>query len=285
MTFNLANYDDHDNVTDGFWSVRLQMFADIICENLPDIISFQEVRFNPDNCSTQLLYQNMAEQILYELNLRGKYIGSTILIQPVMYYNTTNNVYTFPAPSLPTPRFQDALCKWEGLSIISNSTVNETGSRFLSIVNNADTNKRSVKSAIINTLSGQTLYVFNCHYSYNIDNFQKNVEETIEYMKPFLQYPCLLMGDMNQTEENSDEDIAEKVKESFDLFRNEGLYDVWQQLNPDDPGYTDRTESQRIDYMWANFSNIDSIHRVGMVPDKQGVYASDHYGLILKMNN
>lgn len=287
MTFNIANYDDHNNSKSGYWIDRLSVIADVIIENKPDIIALQEIRFNPDQDSTKDSYQNMGEQVLSSLNGSGEYIGSQILTQPVMFYpETTEDFYPILNNS--------GSVEWEGLSIISSprvietgSSINipETGTRFLSIVNEAgDSNKRSVKYALMKSSTVQSIYIFNCHYSYDIENFQQNVKETIEYMKPFLQFPCILMGDMNQTEANPEENIALKVKESFDLFRFHGLYDVWEKLNPNDPGYTDPEGAQRIDYIWANFDNISSIEIVGNEPNDQGVYASDHYGLIAQID-
>ncbi len=266
MTFNLANYDNH-----GDWPVRLKMFADIIEKHQPDISSFQEVRFNPNNETTQKSYQNMGEEILFELNQRGVYMGSSILSQPVMFY-PEDSYYSYPvkSPNLGSTR----ICDWEGLSIVSKVTPIITGTRFLSIVNKSDPNKRSVKYITLTTSSGETLYIFNCHFSYDLKSFNKNMEETVEYMKPFMQYPCMLMGDMNQTD---DED-------AFDLLRNNGFYDVWKKLRPGEDGFTDRTAPQRIDYIWANFDGFKSIDLVGTVPEGN-IYASDHYGLVAEVSS
>jgi endonuclease/exonuclease/phosphatase family metal-dependent hydrolase len=266
MTFNLANYDNH-----GDWPARLKEFANIIEKHQPDISSFQEVRFNPNNETTKKSYQNMGEEILYELNQRGVYKGSTILSQPVMFYCEGGN-YSYPIKSPISG--SKPISEWEGLSIVSKATPIITGTRFLSIVNNDDPNRRSVKYITLTTSSGETLYIFNCHFSYDLKSFNKNMEETVEYMKPFMQYPCMLMGDMNQTDE----------KDAFDLLRDSGFYDVWKKLRPGEDGFTDQTAPQRIDYIWANFDGIKSIDLVGTVPE-DNIYASDHYGLIAEVTS
>jgi len=58
MMYNMANYDNHAQ-----WPTRSQMFAQVIMEKQPDIILFQEVRFNPDQPNTKVNYQNMAEEV------------------------------------------------------------------------------------------------------------------------------------------------------------------------------------------------------------------------------
>jgi endonuclease/exonuclease/phosphatase family metal-dependent hydrolase len=124
------------------------------------------------------------------------------------------------------------------------------------------------------TPSETPLYIFNCHLSYNAENFNKNIREMVEYVKPFLSCNCLLAGDMNSHPEASE----------FDLLRDAGLYDVWAKLRPGDPGSTDPKNDKRIDYIWANFDTFTSIDLVGTIPNAKGILPSDHYGLIAGMN-
>ena len=266
MTFNLANYDDHDQ-----WPERLQIIVDVIIDKQPDIISFQESRFNPDQPTTQSFYQCMGEQVLFSLNNRQQYIGCEILTQPVMYYARNEAPY-YPLPST----LLTSGVEWEGLSIISKKHIVETGTRFLTIAQPSDTNKRSVKYIAFPLEDGSLFYVFDCHYSYELPNFNLNVKETIEYMKPFMGSPCLLMGDMN---------INAKNKEAYQPFVDGGYYDIWELLWPNDPGITAPFDDpqQRIDFIWANNtipqSKIKFIELVAKKP-VNNLYASDHYGLM-----
>jgi endonuclease/exonuclease/phosphatase family metal-dependent hydrolase len=279
MDLNLANYDDH-----GDWSDRLNVIVGVIIDNQPDIISMQEVRFNPDQATTQVLYQNMGEQILYALNQKGEYLGSEIMTQPVMYYLDKKVI----APYYPLPSAESSagfFVEWEGLSIISKKHVVETGTRFLSIVDkSSDANKRSVKYIAFDAGDGSLFYVFDCHYSFDKGtNFNQNVSETIDYMSAFAGSPCLLMGDMNMPDTNQD---------AFQPFYDANYYDLWSLLHSEEPvenGYTDESDNlfQRIDYIWANSalpqSKVTSIVRVATDP-VDGVYASDHVGLLVEIN-
>lgn len=103
VTYNLANYDDHRN-----WDKRLQLFVTLITANNPDIILFQETRMNPDQPSSRSSCQDMAQQVLFQLQKTGTYLTAQCINAPIAYYPF--NTYTVPAPSNITPNRQ--FCEW-----------------------------------------------------------------------------------------------------------------------------------------------------------------------------
>jgi endonuclease/exonuclease/phosphatase family metal-dependent hydrolase len=180
MTLNLANYDDHGN-----WDKQLDIIAQVIVDKDPDIISLQEVRFNPTRWSTKCLYQNMGEQVLFKLNdACHAHMGSAVFWQPTMFYKSM--LGEAPYRYYPLPEVEE----WEGKSIISRLPVFETGSRFPNQCGKADLNRRSTQHVVIALPDGTHLYVYNCHFYYDGSTFSSNLAETIDYIKPSVDNPC-----------------------------------------------------------------------------------------------
>lgn len=111
VTLNLANYDDHHH-----WSRRLQLIVRSLIAADADLIALQETRLNPDHPSSKRTYQNMASQVLNELNKHGAYIGAQLVTQPTMYYPTYISAYEntynmvlqmFYSRKLPSPWKED----------------------------------------------------------------------------------------------------------------------------------------------------------------------------------
>ena len=68
-----------------------------------------------------------------------------------------------------------------------------------------------------------------------------------------------------------------------------GYTDIWQMLHSNANGFTfsSSTPNARIDYCWVNNlmkDKIKSIEIIGKEPDKNGLYPSDHLGLLLDCN-
>lgn len=276
MTLNLANYDDHHN-----WETRLPLIVNSIINSDAQIVCLQEVRFNPAMASTAETYQNMAEQILCSLNQHDKYVGSALVTQPTMYYPSM-------LPESPAPKYYPLKPagdsqpgnEWEGKSIISSSRfpVLETGTRFLAMpAADKDPNRRSAQYVLVEPSKGVELYVCNCHFSYDSTNFESNVLETMRYLHPMRDRHCLLVGDFNMPPD----------ARGFHHLLENGYHDVWNLLCPSKAGYTDRTNPQRIDYVWASSHlspRLKTIKRVATTTDKDCVYASDHFGLVAEID-
>jgi len=252
LTWNLANYDDHLH-----WEIRLKLIANEIAKHQPDVLALQEIRYNANHPSTKDSHLNMAEQILMELQQNNLYKNAKVITQPAMYYD---------------------LAHWEGITLITNLETIETGNIFHSLLSaSGDQNKRITQYAV---MANQEMIftIFNTHFAYEELGMKMNVAETIDYMSRFAGYPCLLVGDMNARPEN----------ENIQKFALEGYTDVWDKLNPDEKGFTYKSfnPTKRIDFCWVNElmkDKIKSIEIIGLEPDENKVYPSDHLGLIIKV--
>jgi len=234
------------------------MIADEIIKADADIIALQEVRFNKDHPSTKATYLNTAEQILTQLQSRDKFIKAKIVTQPAMHFNPTGF--------------------WEGLSIISKNDIMETGTVFHSYIQNPKDKNKRVTQYLVAVSNNFVFFLFNTHFSNEEINLRSNIGEVMSYTERFAGYPLVLLGDMNATPQN----------ENLHKLTMQGFIDIWNKLNPDNDGFTYPMSKpiKRIDYCWANeaFANkIKSIKLIGNKPDKNGIYPSDHLGLIIEL--
>ena len=253
ISWNIANYDDHPN-----WIARKNLITDEIMKTDADIIALQEVRFNKDYPSTKATHLNSAEQLLTQLQSRNKFINAKILTQPAMHYHPNGF--------------------WEGLSIISNDDIMETGSMFHSYIQNpTDPNKRVTQYSV--AVSGTfVFFLFNTHFSKDETNLRSNIGEVMSYTERFAGYPLVLLGDMNTT----------PINENIHKLTMQGFIDIWNKLNPENDGFTypSSNSAKRIDFCWANKAfadKIKSIRLIGNKPNKEGIYPSDHLGLVVEV--
>jgi len=286
LTMNMANYDDH-----GSWDIRANVFASLISDRQPDVVLFQEVRFNPDQPETKLTYQNMAEQVLFILQSKNFYRGAYHTHIPVerIPLPPGNAGFTVPTPIALSPIAQTL--EWEGLSIISKFWIKETGCCWLSPPNQiiTDLNTRATQYAAVDVSNGigpETLiYFFNTHFAYNTNDAVSNVNATLTYIKKIVDINkdyFLLAGDFNM----------EPGSQPIQLLNSTGyLTDMWYHFWPVSPGYTYPSTQpiKRIDYMYLSTPLLQkavSIYITGNRPDPtSGQFASDHYGLISTFNN
>lgn len=264
ITLNAANYDDVGN-----WEKRKDMIVNTIVECDADIVALQEIRFDRNQESTKISYLNMGEQILSQLSEQKTYENSSIVYQWAQYYENGTT--------------QNATAKWEGLAVISRRPIIETGSVFLSMPpDNGDPNHRITQYASFYPDSGGVFYLFNTHfavYKWCPQCTPLNVTETVEYMNRIASSSRLLVGDLNARPKNP----------YIQQLASSGFIDVWTTLHPpDDLGYTFRSDDpyERIDYAWADKNLIGSIKSIELIctePDS-GVYASDHFGLLVTLS-
>ena len=253
VSWNIANYDDHPK-----WMIRKNLITDEIIKSDADIIALQEVRFNKDHPSTKATYMNSAEQILVQLQSKNKFMDAKVITQPAMHYKPTGF--------------------WEGLSIISKDDIIETGAIFHSYIHNSiDLNKRVTQYSV--AVSGNFIFfLFNTHFSNDETNLRSNIGEVMSYTERFTEYPIVLLGDMNATPQN----------ENIHKLTMQGLVDVWDKLYLDKNGFTypSSDPAKRIDFCWANEAfadKIKSIKLIGNKPNRDGIFPSDHLGLIIKI--
>ena len=253
ISWNIANYDDHPK-----WISRKNLITEEIIKANADIIALQEIRFNKDHPSTKATYLNSAEQILTQLQSKNKFMKAKILTQPAMYFKPTG--------------------LWEGLSIISNDDIMETGAMFHSYIQNPTDSKRRVTQYSVAVSDNFVFFLFNTHFSNDETNLRSNIGEVMSYTERFAGYPLVLFGDMNATPQN----------ENIHKLTMLGFIDIWNKLNPENDGFTypSSAPAKRIDHCWANkaFANkIKSIKLIGNKPNKDGLYPSDHLGLVIEI--
>ena len=253
VSWNIANYDDHPK-----WLTRKNLIAEEILKADADIIALQEVRFNKDHPSTKATHLNSAEQILSQLHSKNNFLEVKIVTQPAMCFQPTG--------------------WWEGLSIISKNDVMETGAMFHSYIQNpTDANKRVTQYSV--AVSGTfVFFLFNTHFSKDETNLRSNIGEVMSYTERFAGYPLVLLGDMNTT----------PINENIHKLTMQGFIDIWNKLNPENDGFTypSSNSAKRIDFCWANKAfadKIKSIRLIGNKPNKEGIYPSDHLGLVVEV--
>ena len=253
VSWNIANYDDHPK-----WITRKNLIADEIIKAEADIIALQEVRFNKDHPSTKATHLNSAEQILTQLQSKNKFMEAKVITQPAMHYSPTGF--------------------WEGLSIISSDDVMETGAMFHSYIHNSVDLNRRVTQYSVAVSNNFVFFLFNTHFSNDETNLRSNIGEVMSYTERFAGYPLILLGDMNATPQN----------ENIHKLTMQGYIDIWHKLNPKNDGFTypSSAPAKRIDHCWVNesFANkIKNIKLIGKNPDKDGIYPSDHLGLLIEI--
>jgi endonuclease/exonuclease/phosphatase family metal-dependent hydrolase len=100
--------------------------------------------------------------------------------------------------------------------------------------------------------------------------------------------PVIVAGDFNSDAEPT-KLYPPDATESYDYIVGAGFNDAWQFLHPRNPGYTwplfDDTGAgispiERIDLIFSNGPKPISMTRFGTTPNRKGLYASDHAGMV-----
>ena len=272
VTLNVANYDDHKE-----WDQRLPMIVQTLMDLKPDLVAFQEIRFNPDEPSSHASYQNMAEQVL--ARIRDENGGSTwenswIMTHPAMYYQLASIYKPWRYPQTATDDLHRTQV-WEGLSILSRSLALETGGILLSNPpTSTDSNQRNTQYLT----TDRQLYLFNTHFTLDKNLRSLNARETVDYMQRFGGQQ-MLAGDLNAFPDDP----------ALNILREAGLTDLWPRFHPGDPGYTTPSDRpyKRFDYCWVNealLSRVTGIELILTHRNANGVYASDHFGLCVTLD-
>lgn len=255
-SLNIANYDDHAH-----WPVRRRLIIEELAQLQPDIIALQEVRYNSENETTALTHLNAAEQIFVGLQQRGLYLNASITTERGMHYR-----------SLADAPF------WEGLSVISSIPIIESGRRRFSHQHNSFDNNRRILQYLLLYWADRELCLLNTHFTYDMLGLEHNIAETLMVYRRVAALPVVLMGDMNVTPDAPE----------FKSLRDKGFADLWHYMHPNLQGSTYPTVNplQRIDYMWANPSATAMVQQIvqwATQSDKEGIYCSDHIGLIVTL--
>lgn len=294
FNLNAANYDDHPN-----WAERAQKIALDIKESGAQIIALQEIRYNEKSPYSKD-GKNMAEHILEHLQDQedpaydSAFENAGLIVDIGMRYNK---------PGDPE--------HWEGLAIIYQTNEHlalvEHGSKGISgdildspYDSGGDLNKRIIQYAQFN-FHEDPFIVYNTHFSYDTNCQIINAFQAVDYfstiqseMSP--QLPAFFMGDFNATPSGKLSNEA-----MFDIMRDDPINqwkDCWLLLHPDtrknrNKSYTfpSKKPVYRIDYIWINAplqttrgTHVESVSKVAKTPDDNGIYPSDHIGLLLTID-
>jgi endonuclease/exonuclease/phosphatase family metal-dependent hydrolase len=256
LSLNIANYDDHPH-----WDKRKYEIAGKLFLLMPDIICFQEVRFNPTQPSCKDSYQNSAEEILDICRQTGFLEDSTIISAPTMYY-PPDGTHSSPAKNV----------VWEGKSIITCKKIIEYGNLFLSTPSQStDNNRRSILWCRLQN-DPQEFVCANIHWSLDEAGRQSNALETAQFAERFADVPLVICGDFN-----CDPDSSAHQKLSL-----AGLQDVWSIKKPADFGYTYPTNlpESRLDQFWINRHLSNSIIGIYLL---KSIAMSDHAAIMINI--
>eukprot|EP00760_Papus_ankaliazontas_P035897 PhM_4_TR8072/c0_g1_i1/m.49592 len=280
VAFNTANYDDHKQ-----WDQRLPLMVDNIVTtlNYPDVICLTEIRLNPDNPASSGNCQNMAEQMLQKLNEKGQYMNATLVTTPLMYYpydNGVDQMYVSPA-SLDVSKKTHL---WEGVALIVKADY--AVPNMLTIYYNkvgSDNNRRGAQLVTIEVDKDTHTLMSICNTHFGLDEADRlsNASETLSYVQSQLdaKMPVVVCGDMN----------AVPTDPAMAMLTSSGkLEDCWTTLNTSAPGYTypSNCPTTRIDYIYTSKNAITptKMEICFDKPNAQGVYASDHVGVMVTMD-
>lgn len=231
------------------WDIRKQLLIEAIHACDPDIIAMQEVRHQ---------FRDRLDQAgEFSAHLKGYHY----VVEPA----SITEGY------------------WEGLATFSRHPIlryNFFGlSRDLSDPFDAP-HQRIVLATRIAIGDGRSIDVFNTHWSLSERARRRTSKETIAFIRFFSgsgggERPRFLVGDLNA--EPTEPCIADVVE---DRGR---LKDAWREGRPDEPGYTWQVPSPsvRTDYIFfAGRAELESCKLVGSSATDQGIFPSDHHGLV-----
>jgi len=256
ISLNIANYDDHSG-----WENRRLRICEMLIKMQPDLISLQEVRFNPQQKTCRDSYQNSAEELLALLHSQNKFLDHRIITQPTMYYSPK---YSYPSP--------DDKVIWEGKSIITNLNILEYGNFLLAKPDTSgDRNKRSIFWCRLK-LEDSEFIIGNLHWGLDETARISNATQTAQLAARFPDIPLIFAGDYN-----TDPDVL-----SLQQLIAASLTDLWLTANHQNPGYTfpAKKPNRRIDQVWGNQLAVRSLKSISIPPFHE---MSDHLALYIEL--
>ena len=146
-------------------------------------------------------------------------------------------------------------------------------------------------------VGGNSLFVFNTHLSWMLEDGvtrMKQIEEIIKLIdEKANQGEVLLMGDLNASPITAEIKSLIKKGNFRDLFEEkhpgETVY-TWDNRSPYVAGCSHKLPDRRIDFILARgkgplLKTLLSCDIVFNQPSPQGVWASDHYGVLAEFKN
>ncbi|HHV93987.1 MAG TPA: hypothetical protein GXX47_05545 [Firmicutes bacterium] len=227
------------------WEARKGWLMHLLASLKPDIVALQEIRYK------YLEGPNQAEELAEGL------CGYHLVVQPAAVETR----------------------HWEGLAVFSKLPVVKVNYWGLSrdLGDPDDAPHQRIVLGVQLDCGGESLCLFNSHWSLSRNARLRTAQEALEFIAAFAKdnKRIVLLGDFNALPE---EEAVTVLRESC-----LGLKDAWESACGDAPGGTWEvpTPQRRIDYIFYGPGlSLLSCERVGLLPNKEGVYASDHAGLL-----
>ncbi|XP_060072528.1 uncharacterized protein LOC132552378 [Ylistrum balloti] len=258
MSFNTWNMNSLSG-KDKHYVKRIEYFGEVVTRSTPDIIGFQEVRYEYSKGGQ--LGPNQVQHLADMLE------GYQFVFQPGQLQ--PNSLYEGRTE--------------EGVAIFSKYPIMSVNHLLLfrNRSNSADSHQRVCLHAVISHPSGIQINILNTHLSLSHEAREKSVVAIWQYAEK-LQGPVIFMGDLNaEPDEPAIRFLRGEV--SLENQRPTDFVDVWLELHGQEtPGLTYNTLknelSKRIDYIFVKKSKDIQIAEVTTPDDKKRGHkaASDH---------
>ncbi|OWF46666.1 uncharacterized protein LOC110455435 isoform X2 [Mizuhopecten yessoensis] len=264
MSFNTWNMNSLSG-KEKHYVKRIQYLGEVVARSKPDIIGFQEVR--------------------YEYSKGGQLGPSQVqhLVDMLEGYQ-----FVFQPGQLQPNSLYEGRTE-EGVAIFSRFPIMSVNHLLLfrNRSNSADTHQRVCLHAVISHPTGTQINILNTHLSLSHEAREKAVLAIWKYVKQ-LQGPVIFMGDLNaEPEEQALKFLRGEV--SLENQQTTGFVDVWSETHGQDtPGLTYNTLKQdlskRIDYIFMKKSKHMQIVEVTTPDDERRGHkaASDHLPVFAK---
>jgi len=253
FNLNIWNYNDP-------WKVRRELIAEAIRRKGPDLITFQEIQYR----------SWYGEDLHHQADQLAEHLPDYSLIWQPAHYS----------------RDCEAGEQWEGLAILSRFPIVDR--RYLLLSRDEgdpdDTFQRIVLGVKVRTPGG-ALWLFTTHFPLSASARERVACEVYDFVVEMAEdRPFVLTGDFNAEPESA----PIRFLTGHLALRGQcgSLVDAWAFLHPDDPGFTSPTwkPRERIDYVFVSPSvKVHKITLAATEPNAQGVYPSDHCGLLAEV--
>ncbi|KAH9512494.1 hypothetical protein Btru_038615 [Bulinus truncatus] len=251
MTFNIWNFNTYygDSLD---YPARLEAIGKLLKRANPDIVAFQEVRFESP---------------------LGKHFGPSQIDYLISQLSEYQFIYQ-PA-QLQSSSFDHGRTE-EGVAIFSKFPIvhHDYLLLFRNRSNSADLHQRICLHAVVDLPCVGKGHIFNTHLSLSHEAREESVKQIIQYMSLHGAEPAILVGDLNATPEEK----AVRL-----LAEDAGFVDVWTLLQPSKDGFTYNAIDQltkRIDYIFMKKSEAIVAENIEVLPDNsRSSAASDHRAL------
>ncbi|CAL1546543.1 unnamed protein product, partial [Lymnaea stagnalis] len=240
MSYNIWNFNTYHKDSREYPN-RMYALAGLLKQANPDIVSFQEVRFETP------LGENLGpSQMKYLISQLHDY---QFVYQPAQMQGN----------SLEQGRTEEGLAIFSKFPIIHHDYL----LLFRNQSNSADQNQRVCLHVIIEMPIVGKVHIFNTHLSLSHEAREESVKQILEFMLSCGDEPAILMGDLNATPEE---------KAIRMLTENTMLLDTWSYLRPEDFGFTfsciEAELSKRIDYIFLKQTEKVTPENIEVVQDK-----------------